>query len=210
MCTCAFVQVLSERLKQKQRHKHDRSSGNYSRFRNTSLTVLYILYVVVSLCWLFDTELTLANANHAIVIANKPSTVAANNSEVNATLHTNKKNSPYLISFHNTLDNATHSIEHKPHKNEITSTSLFANKVITTTFTLATTTLPTTNNTALNLSISRVVHQTHDIPQIPPYIRNTAMSFCIIILLLGVIGNVMVSVHMYTFMYICMFTYRYY
>uniref|UniRef100_A0A1B0C006 G-protein coupled receptors family 1 profile domain-containing protein n=1 Tax=Glossina palpalis gambiensis TaxID=67801 RepID=A0A1B0C006_9MUSC len=145
------------------------------------------------LCWLFDTELTLANANHAIVIANKPSTVTANNGEVNATLNTNK-NSPYLISFHNTLDNDTYSIEHKPYNNEITSTSLFANKVITTTFTLATTTLSTTNNTALNLSISRVVHQTHDIPQIPPYIRNTAMSFCIIILLLGVIGNVMVPV----------------
>uniref|UniRef100_A0A1A9UJT0 G-protein coupled receptors family 1 profile domain-containing protein n=1 Tax=Glossina austeni TaxID=7395 RepID=A0A1A9UJT0_GLOAU len=193
LCTCAFVQVLSESLKQKQRHKHDRSSGNYSRFRNTSLTLLYVLYVVVSLCWLFDTELTLANANHAIVIANKPSTVAANNSEANATLNTNK-NSPYLTSFHNTLDNATHSIEHKPHKNEITSTSLFANKVITTTLTLATTTLSTANNTALNLSVSRVVHQTHDIPQIPPYIRNTAMSFSIIILLLGVIGNVMVPV----------------
>ncbi|KAL9898289.1 ecdysis triggering hormone receptor [Glossina fuscipes fuscipes] len=193
LCTCAFVQVLSERLKQKQKHKHDRSSGNYSRFRTISLTVLYILYVVFSLCWLFDTELTLANANHAIVIANKPSTVTANNGEVNATLNTNK-NSPYLISFHNTLDNDTYSIEHKPYNNEITSTSLFANKVIATTFTLATTTLSTTNNTALNLSISRVVHQTHDIPQIPPYIRNTAMSFCIIILLLGVIGNVMVPV----------------
>uniref|UniRef100_A0A1A9WY21 G-protein coupled receptors family 1 profile domain-containing protein n=1 Tax=Glossina brevipalpis TaxID=37001 RepID=A0A1A9WY21_9MUSC len=152
------------------------------------------------LCWLFDTEVTLANAKHAIVVAaNKPTTVTANNTEVNATLNTNKKNSPFIISFHNTLDNnnnnnATYSIKYKPHKNEVTSTtSLFANKVIAATFTLATTTLSTTtttNDTALNLSISRV-HETYDVPQIPPYIRNTAMSFCIIILLLGVIGNVM-------------------
>lgn len=32
------------------------------------------------------------------------------------------------------------------------------------------------------------------LPQIPSYIRTTAMFFCIIIMLLGVIGNVMVSI----------------
>lgn len=32
-----------------------------------------------------------------------------------------------------------------------------------------------------------------DIPEIPPYIRTTAMVFCIVIMLMGVIGNVMVS-----------------
>lgn len=33
----------------------------------------------------------------------------------------------------------------------------------------------------------------HDIPQIPAYIRTTSMVFCITIMLLGVIGNLMVS-----------------
>lgn len=31
------------------------------------------------------------------------------------------------------------------------------------------------------------------IPQIPAYIRNTSMVFCIVIMCLGVIGNIMVS-----------------
>lgn len=31
------------------------------------------------------------------------------------------------------------------------------------------------------------------LPQIPSYIRTTAMFFCIVIMLLGVVGNVMVS-----------------
>lgn len=32
-----------------------------------------------------------------------------------------------------------------------------------------------------------------DVPQIPAYIRNTSMVFCIVIMCLGVIGNIMVS-----------------
>lgn len=40
----------------------------------------------------------------------------------------------------------------------------------------------------------------HDIPQIPAYIRTTSMVFCITIMLLGVIGNLMVST---TFNYYC-------
>lgn len=50
-----------------------------------------------------------------------------------------------------------------------------------------------------NSTITQTANNTNsssfeDIPQIPAYIRTTAMFFCIAIMILGVIGNVMVSV----------------
>lgn len=50
-------------------------------------------------------------------------------------------------------------------------------------------------STAAAASTTAIAHNAtvHDIPQIPAYIRTTSMVFCITIMLLGVIGNLMVS-----------------
>lgn len=46
-----------------------------------------------------------------------------------------------------------------------------------------------------------VGHEDSEIPEIPSYIRTTAMCFCIIIMIMGVIGNVMVSWNFYFFLF---------
>lgn len=55
------------------------------------------------------------------------------------------------------------------------------------------------NQALSSLSTTAATHTTHtenaterDVPQIPAYIRTTSMIFCITIMLLGVIGNLMV------------------
>lgn len=47
-------------------------------------------------------------------------------------------------------------------------------------------------STTANVS---AVQEIVEVPQIPAYIRNTAMCFCIAIMTLGVIGNIMVSIY---------------
>lgn len=64
--------------------------------------------------------------------------------------------------------------------------------------------LATIVDVALNLSTNAtlsngtngttILPQQYDIPQIPAYIRTTSMVFCITIMLLGVIGNIMVII----------------
>lgn len=50
-------------------------------------------------------------------------------------------------------------------------------------------------NTTFNQTISSFIKNetNYELPEIPSYIRTTSMVFCIVIMCLGVIGNVMVS-----------------
>lgn len=50
-------------------------------------------------------------------------------------------------------------------------------------------------NTTFNQTISSFLKNetNYELPEIPSYIRTTSMVFCIVIMCLGVIGNVMVS-----------------
>lgn len=52
----------------------------------------------------------------------------------------------------------------------------------------------TSSNTSNDFGNEFTQNQTQYEPQIPEYIRTTSMVFCIVIMCLGVIGNIMVSV----------------
>ncbi|XP_046805822.1 thyrotropin-releasing hormone receptor [Lucilia cuprina] len=51
-----------------------------------------------------------------------------------------------------------------------------------------------TSNAAATSSFNDTFYDDNEVPEIPSYIRTTAMFFCIVIMLMGVIGNVMVPI----------------
>ncbi|XP_037948306.1 growth hormone secretagogue receptor type 1-like isoform X1 [Teleopsis dalmanni] len=77
--------------------------------------------------------------------------------------------------------------------NSNTSTvETFGSSVLETANTASTTTTAPTTTKTLASNVSNTTFD--EIPQIPVYIRTTAMFFCIIIMVLGVIGNIMVPI----------------
>lgn len=77
-----------------------------------------------------------------------------------------------------------------------TSSSTIATSTTTSIFNLSDSSLESdasSLSTTSTTSFNDTLYDESEIPEIPSYIRTTAMFFCIIIMLMGVIGNVMVS-----------------